>query len=53
MTGKGTLLEVSWKGQENLKTVVRQGALRVRFYLKRATLYGFRIIQPRSAKALF
>ena len=53
VTGKGTLLEVSWKGQDNLKTVVQQGAFRVRFYLKRATLYGFRVIKPRSAKALF
>ncbi len=53
VTGKGTLLEVSWKGRENLKSVVQQGAFQVRFHLERATLYGFRIIRPGSAKALF
>ncbi len=53
VTGKGTALEISWKGQDSLKPVVEQGAFQVRFQLERATLYGFRVIRPGSATALF
>ena len=53
LTGNGHQQEVVWEGQENLAPVVAQGAFSVRLYLERATIYGFRVISPRSARALF
>jgi hypothetical protein len=50
---RGALVEMRWKGQPSLARAVAQGAFRIRVHLKRATLYGFRVIVPRSAAALF
>jgi hypothetical protein len=53
VTTRGSLVEIRWKGQASLEPVVAQGAFRIRVHLRRATLYGFRVIFPRSAAALF
>src|SRR5262249_49418071 len=45
---RGTLVEMRWKGQPSLERAVTQGAFRVRVLLRHATLYGFRVVTPRS-----
>jgi len=53
VSGRGTLVEMRWQGQSSLAPVIAQGAFRVRILLRRATVYGFRVIGPRSGGALF
>ncbi len=53
LTGNGHQQEVVWEGQESLAPVVARGAFSVRLYLKQATIYGLRVIPPRSVRALF
>ncbi|PYV14467.1 MAG: hypothetical protein DMG07_11930, partial [Acidobacteria bacterium] len=50
---RGALVEIRWKGQPSLERAVTQGSFRIRVHLRRATLYGFRVVMPRSVNALF
>jgi len=53
LTGNGHQQQVVWEGKENLAPVVSQGAFSIRLHLKHATVYGFRVISPRSVGTLF
>ena len=53
LTANGHQQEVVWEGREDLAPVVAQGAFSIRLYLNQATIYGFRVIPPRSVRALF
>lgn len=53
ITRNGHQQKVIWKGQENLAPVVAQGAFRIRLHVNQATIYGFRVIPPKSIQALF
>jgi len=53
VTENGALVEVKWNGQENLAPAVARGAFRIRLHLRDATVYGFRVIRPKSAAVLF
>jgi hypothetical protein len=46
ITGRGAGLEVQWKGGEQLRSHLRNGAVRLKLYLKSATVYGFRGLRP-------
>lgn len=41
VTGSGARLPLVWKGQDSLGSVLRKGPVRLRIYLRRATVYGF------------
>ena len=45
--GRGDALPIRWKGEENLKGHLRSGAVRLKLYLRNATVYGFRAQRPR------
>ena len=42
ITGSGDKLTVRWKGQEDLKEHLRRGTVRLKLYLEKATVYGFK-----------
>ena len=42
ITGSGDKLTVRWKGQEDLKEHLRRGTVRLKLYLDKATVYGFK-----------
>jgi hypothetical protein len=44
---------VKWKGNASLEKVIAQGPFKIRLRVKRATLFGFRVVAPGSLKALF
>ena len=45
--GRGDALEIRWEGQEKLKGHLRAGAVRLKLYLRNATVYGLRVHRPR------
>jgi hypothetical protein len=47
--GEGDALEICWRGEEDLKKQMREGAVRLKLYLEKATVYGFRVRRPPSA----
>ncbi|MDP7631033.1 MAG: hypothetical protein QGF03_10760, partial [SAR324 cluster bacterium] len=47
ITEAGHQLTVQWKGQEDLKEHLRRGAVRLKLYLSKATVYGFKCLRPR------
>lgn len=53
LTGNGHQQKVAWEGGESLAPVVAQGAFSIRLYLQEATIYGLRVVPPRSVRALF
>ena len=47
ITGAGAGLIVHWKGQEDLKEHLLRGTVRLKLYLNKATVYGFKCLRPR------
>lgn len=47
ITGVGHELTVRWKGQDNLKEHLRRGTVRLKLYVSKATVYGFKCLRPR------
>ena len=47
ITGVGHELTVRWKGQNDLKDHLRRGTVRLKLYLNKATVYGFKCLRPR------
>jgi len=46
ITGKGNHLPVHWNGEEHLESYLRSGPVRLKIYMKNATVYGFRCERP-------
>ena len=53
LTRGGTAVEVKWKGSPSLEKAVAQGPFKIRLRVRRATIFGFRVVTPGSVKALF
>ena len=45
--GRGDALEIRWENQEKLTGHLRAGAVRLKLYLRNATVYGLRVDRPR------
>ena len=43
----GDALEIRWENQEKLKGHLRAGSVRLKLYLRKATVYGLRVHRPR------
>ena len=46
INGKGTDLPIRWKGADAPREHLRNGPVRLKLYLKKATVYGFRCVRP-------
>ncbi len=44
--GRGDALEIRWEDQDRLKQHLREGAVRLKLHLRKATVYGFRVRRP-------
>ncbi len=48
IAGRGDALEVRWESGEKLKDHLRAGPVRLKLYLRNATVYGLRVHRPRG-----
>ena len=49
IVGKGADLPLEWEGAKQVRSVLSRGNVRLRLYLDRATVYGFRSVNSRRA----